>query len=184
MAKAEVADWPLLGPLCRSVGTLFIDRASKRDIPRVMQSMEAVLEDGRGVIIFPEGTSTRGERVERFRPSLLDAAASSGRPVHYGSLSYRTPPRSVPAHLSVCWWGDMPFFRHLVGLLRLPTIHATLIFGEEPIRASDRKVLAERLQQAVQRQFQAVILPEAVRERPEAVSVHNSGPDGRPKEKP
>ena len=177
VAKAEVAGWPLLGPVCRSVGTLFIDRASKRDIPRVMREMEAVLEDGRGVIIFPEGTSSRGEKVERFLPSLLDAAARSGRPVCYGSLSYRTPPLGPPAHQWVCWWGNMPFFRHLVGLLRFPAIQATLIFGAEPIRDSDRKVLATRLQQAVQRQFRAVVEPGVASMHPVAVSVHNSGPE-------
>ena len=71
-------------------------------------------------------------------------------------MSYRTPPGSVPAQLSVCWWGDMTFGKHLVGMLGLPEIRATLSFGEERILERDRKILAERLHYAVEAQFQPV----------------------------
>lgn len=156
VARADVAGWPLIGRLCRAVGTLFIDRASKRDLPRVMRQMEEVLESGRGVVLFPEGTTSRGDDVLPFRPSLLDAAARSGRPVWYASLSYATPPGCAPADRAVCWWGEMPFTSHLLGLLGLPEIRARLTYGEQPILESDRKILAARLQQAVERQSQAV----------------------------
>jgi 1-acyl-sn-glycerol-3-phosphate acyltransferase len=157
VARADVAGWPLIGALCRSVETLFIDRSVKRDLPEVMRQMEQVLDTGRGVILFPEGTTTKGDGVLPFRPSLLDAAARAGRPVWYASLSYRTPPGSEPAQRSVCWWGDMPFTPHFLGVLGLPRIRARLSFGEQPIRESDRKILAARLQRAVERDFQAVV---------------------------
>jgi len=157
VARADVADWPLIGALCRTVETLFINRASKRDLPRVMRQMEQVLDSGRGVVLFPEGTTTKGDAVLPFRPSLLDAAARSGRPVWYASLSYSTPPGCEPAQRSVCWWGEMPFTAHFLGVLRLPEIRARVTFGEQPIRESDRKILAARLQHAVERQFQAVV---------------------------
>jgi 1-acyl-sn-glycerol-3-phosphate acyltransferase len=157
VAKAEVDRWPLVGALCRSVDTVFIDRKTKRDIPRVTQRLQDILADGRGVVLFPEGTSTKGEGVLRFRPGLLAEAARSGRSVSYASLSYKTPPGSRPARLAVCWWGDMPFPRHLIRLLGLPGFEASLTFGEEPIRETDRKLLATRLQRAVERQFQAVV---------------------------
>ena len=35
VSKADVYDWPLIGRLCASVDTLFIQREYKRDIPRV-----------------------------------------------------------------------------------------------------------------------------------------------------
>jgi 1-acyl-sn-glycerol-3-phosphate acyltransferase len=157
VAKADVAGWPLIGALCRSVNTMFIDRDIKRDIPRVMRQIDEDQDQGLGVVLFPEGTSTKGEGVQRFRPSLLEAAARAERPVRYASISYSTPPGSIPAHLSVCWWGGMPFMRHLLGLLALPWIDARLVFGEEPIQASDRKVLATRLRSAVERQLQTVV---------------------------
>jgi len=148
VSKAEVEDWPLIGPLVRSVGTLFIDRGAKRDLPQVVKSMEDVLESGRGVVFFPEGTTSGGTDVAAFRPSLLEPAVRSRRPVHFASLSYRSP--------EICWWGDMKFTPHALQMLALPGFEARLNFGTEPIREDDRKVLATRLRQAIERQFEAV----------------------------
>ncbi len=157
VARSDVASWPLAGSLCRAVDTLFIDRASKRDIPRVMERIDEIMLDGRGVVVFPEGTSSRGDAVGPFRPGLLEAAARADRSVSYATLTYKTPPQAAPAHVAVCWWGNAPFFPHLIELMRLPRFRATLTFGAESIRETDRKVLATRLHAAVQQQFQAVV---------------------------
>jgi len=157
LAKSEVAGWPAIGTICRAVDTIFIDREIKRDIPRAMGRIRRVVDTGRGVVIFPEGSSTKGDTVMRFRPSLLEAAASAGHPVSYAALSYRTPAGSAPAHLAVCWWGEMRFLSHLMGLLAVPRIHASLSFGEERIQERDRKTLARRLQYAVEERFQPVV---------------------------
>lgn len=157
VSKAEVRDWPVVGRLCASVDTLFVQREQKRDIPRVMNEMERVLESGRGIVLFPEGTSSGGDGVLRFRASLLDSAARSGRPVHYASLSYRTPDGCRPARETVCWWGNMSFAPHVFNLLALRGFEARVVFGESPILEPDRKELAARLQREVERQFQTVI---------------------------
>ena len=143
VARSDVERWPVVGRLCRAVNTLFVDRTNKRDLPRVMSEIERTFDDGRGVVVFPEGTSTKGANVQRFKPSLLESAARAGWPVSFASLSYRTFSRNSPAHLSVCWWGDMGFGRHLLQMLGLPGFQASLVFGEEPIRERDRKLLAE-----------------------------------------
>lgn len=157
VARADVADWPVMGSLCRGAGTLFIDRTNKRDIPRVMARIRQVVGSGGGIVVFPEGTSTGGDGVARFKPSLLETAATEALPVSYAALSYRTPAGSVPAQLSVCWWGDMPFAGHVVSMLGLPEIRATLRFGSDRIVDRDRKALARRLRSAVEAQFQPVV---------------------------
>jgi 1-acyl-sn-glycerol-3-phosphate acyltransferase len=113
VAKAEVAHWPVIGLLCRSVGTIFIDRARKRDLPRVIDEMVAALQRGRRVIFFPEGTSTSGATVLPFRSPLFEATIRTGVPVRYASLAYCTPKGAPPAHQVVCWWGDMTFIDHV-----------------------------------------------------------------------
>jgi 1-acyl-sn-glycerol-3-phosphate acyltransferase len=153
IAKSEIAGWPLIGLLCRSVGTLFVDRKRRRDIPRVNAAIDRTFDGGQGIILFPEGTSTRGLDVAGFRPSLLDVAVRSGHPVSYATLTYSTEPEVVSADLAVCWWGDMEFVPHFLNLLKLRSFYASLIFGEESIQEDDRKLLAERLWQAVSRQF-------------------------------
>jgi lyso-ornithine lipid O-acyltransferase len=157
VSKAEVRDWFAVGRLCASVDTLFIQRESKREIPRVVESIEAVLAGGRGVVLFPEGTSSGGDAVLRFRPALLEAAARAELPVHCAAIAYRTPPGAPPASEVVCWWRDMPFVPHVWNLLALPRFEARLCFAEETVCEPDRKLLAERLQRMVERQLRTVV---------------------------
>lgn len=149
VSKSEVAAWPVIGWLARSMGTLFLDRSRKREIPDVIEKIRASFREGQGIVIFPEGTSTDGSEVLPFYPSLLAPAAAVRQPVAYSSIHYRTPPGSPPASRSVCWWGDMEFLGHFLALLRLPAVECTVSFGSESLEDSDRKRLAERLHRAV-----------------------------------
>lgn len=153
VSKAEVRRWPVVGPLARLAGTVFVDRGRRKDVVRVGGEMGAALAEGCGLVFFPEGTSTRGTGVDPFRSSLLQPAAEAQLPVHFATLRYTTPEKEVPAETSVAWWGDMELAPHLMDLLRLPSIEAELIFGDEPIVASDRKLLAEALHAAVSGPF-------------------------------
>ncbi len=153
VAKSEVARWPFIGLICRTLGMIFIDRGRRRDIPSALRRIERALGRGSGVVIFAEGTSTAGEAVAPFKPSLLEFAARRRVPVHYASVSYRTPPTEAPARTAVCWWDDMTFPGHLYRMFQLPRFEADIRFGERPILENDRKVLAERLWTAVNAQF-------------------------------
>jgi len=160
IAKQDVSRWPVLGLMCRSMGTIFIDREKRKDVTRVNRLIEKALASGRGIVLFAEGTSTEGATVREFKPALLEQAAALRLPVHYAALSYSTPSGEVPAHLSVCWWGDMTFPGHLFALLGLPGFRATLVFGPRSIQEADRKRLAIRLREAVEEQFIPVVVME------------------------
>jgi 1-acyl-sn-glycerol-3-phosphate acyltransferase len=153
IAKSEVARWPALGPVARSVGTIFVNRTSRRSLPATLAAIERAFAQGLGVVLFAESTSTSGERVSPFKSSLLELAAQQRIPVYYASVSYRTPPGAAPARASVCWWGDMTFPRHLFELFQLPGFAARVRFGARPIQAADRKELAQALWSAVNAQF-------------------------------
>jgi len=157
IAKSEAAGWPLIGAMCRSVGTLFVDRRPTRDLPRTLAAVDRVLAAEQGVVLFPEGTSTCGAEVARFHPSLLEVAARARYPVSYASLGYATADGVAPAHLAVCWWGDMELPGHLWDLLALPGFRATVAFGDERIQDDDRKLLAARLWRAVDGLFTPVV---------------------------
>jgi 1-acyl-sn-glycerol-3-phosphate acyltransferase len=156
VSKAEVRGWPLLGPICTALGTIYIDRGQRRDIPRVMAEIAAALDRGLGVVFFPEGTSSRGDTVAPFKPSLLDLPVRLKRPVHHATLGYRTPPGEPPAHEAVCFAGDVPFARHAWGILELRGIFASVHLDPEPIAEADRKLLAERLRGAILESFEPV----------------------------
>lgn len=156
VAKRDVRRWPLIGALATLAGTIFVDRDAPRDAVRAAGSIEAALAGGDTVVLFAEGTSTRGDRVLPLKPALLEPAARAGWAVRYAAVSYRTAPGQPPADEAVCWWGEMEFLPHLVGVTRLTEFTGTVAFGAEPMRASDRKDLAAGLHAAIERHFTPV----------------------------
>jgi 1-acyl-sn-glycerol-3-phosphate acyltransferase len=160
VAKSEVQKWPALGWLANSIGTIFLARNNKRDIPRVIKLINRHHAAGLGIVIFAEGTSTKGEAILPLKPALLEPAAQAGYPVSYASLRYEVAETETPAWLSVCWWGDMAFLPHLKTLLQIPEIQASVIYGERTIRAAERKQLAQELWQALDAQFVPLITPQ------------------------
>lgn len=156
VSKAEVRRWPFWGWMATMGGTVFVDRARRRDALRVLAGMDRALERGDGVVVFPEATSTEGATILPFKTSLLELAASREAPVHWVVLSYRVSEAGVRARERVCWWGDMTFGRHLLGLCALRAVDCTVRFGEPPIRAASRKALARDLRRAMLRQHEPV----------------------------
>lgn len=153
VAKAEVAAWPLIGRLCRALGTVFLDRTRKRDLLRVLPILDQRLRAGHGVVIFPEGTTGDGSRVLPFRSPLFAAATRAGLPAHVATLTYETPAGAAHPSEAICWWGDMAFVPHLLAFLRLPRSTARLAFERHPITDRDRKRLAIAAHAGIARRF-------------------------------
>ncbi len=157
LAKSEVAYWPVLGWLARAVGTLFVNRRNSRDVVRINEEIDRVLGHNEGIVIFPEGTTSKGESVLPFKTGILETVARRGMPVSYAAVSYRTPENELPAMQVVCWWGDMTLVDHLFNLLKLPSFEATIVFGDEALTASDRKEMAMLLNEKVSQHFIPVV---------------------------
>ncbi len=149
VSRADLADWPVIGFLATRAGTIYLERERKRALLSVNQRIQAALAAGGGVVVFPEGTSSGGQRVLPFRPSLLAPAADLGLPVCYAALSYATHAGDPAASKAVCWWGEMPFGPHVLGLLGLRGVRARVAFGAQTVKSSDRKELARKLWQGV-----------------------------------
>lgn len=157
VAKKEIENWFLAGRIVRDMGIIFIDRKNRRDIPRAGQEITERLNAGEGVIVFPEGTSTKGEGILPFNSSFMEFAARTNVPVSYVSISYRTPEGGPTASESICWWDDTPFLVHMFRSFMVPKFTAILNFGDEPVINTDRKALAAELQGKVTERFIPVI---------------------------
>ena len=123
-----------------------------------MREIHSELGNGMGVVLFAEGTSSKGAGVLPFRPSLLEVAAQSEIPVSYAALSYRTLDGDLPAHEAVCWWGGAPFSPHVLECAALRRIDARVVFGSERIHDADRKQLATQLRDEIQKIFEPVVI--------------------------
>jgi 1-acyl-sn-glycerol-3-phosphate acyltransferase len=91
VSKADVKHWPLVGALVTAVGTLFIERESKRDALRVVHQMADALRGGDMVAVFPEGTTGPGPDLLPFHANLLQAAIATGTPVQGAVLRFHQP---------------------------------------------------------------------------------------------
>lgn len=91
VSKAEVRQWPLIGWLAARSETVFLRRGSRGHAKVVNGEIAALLNAGRNVAIFPEGTTTDGSHVLPFHAALLQAAIEAGRAVQPVALSYHTP---------------------------------------------------------------------------------------------
>lgn len=122
LSKAEVRRWPLIGNLAVAVGTIFIRRGGGEANAK-SQQIARQLELGRRVVIFPEGTTTIGERVLPFHPKLFGAALHSRASIQPVMLHYQTrlgEPSIAP------FVGDDDFKDHLCRVLLSTPIHVTL----------------------------------------------------------
>ncbi len=157
ISRHDVKSWPIIGHLTTMMGTIYINRDVRKDVVRVGNLIATALARGEGIALFAEGTSSSGTQVNPLKPSLLEFAVQSRQPVHYASLGYRTEPGEVPAHLAVCWWGDMGFSTHVFNLLKVPRFEAEIVFGEDTVLEEDRKKLAQELHARISRLFTPVV---------------------------
>ncbi len=142
VSKSDVRYWPIVGFLSTWAGTIYLNRRKKTDVAKVGRQVAAHLNEGRRVIVFPEGTSSDGSQILPFHSSLFSPAVSTKSPITPCHLSYSEPGNQ--AEQTVCYWGDMLFLTHFLNLLTLESIHATIVFGEALPSESTRKELAKQ----------------------------------------
>jgi lyso-ornithine lipid O-acyltransferase len=154
VAKKEVRNWPYIGFIMEMVGIIFVDRTKKKDVIRVNEELKFACNEHQGITVFPEGTTSGGENVLQFKPSLLEIAATENLKVSYASIQYHTHSKDELAVNSVCFFGARDsFLGHLLKLAKNRTINCTIHFGDEKIQANNRKTLAKLLQKNVERIF-------------------------------
>jgi lyso-ornithine lipid O-acyltransferase len=122
ISKAEVSGWPLVGGVVRRLGVIFHERARTEDALRVLREARGAFSDGLSVLNFPEGTTTRGDRVLPFRPGLFGVARAAGVPVIPVAIAYE------PERLA--WVGDDTFVPHYLRMAGERRIVIRMRLGE------------------------------------------------------
>lgn len=162
IAKDEVQDWPLFGTFAKLQRTVFVDRNSKRKAGSQSRDIANRLRAGDILVLFPEGTTSDGNRVLPFKSSLFGAAklaldenaADAQVFVQPVSIAY-TKSHGIPLgryHRSIVGWsGTVSLKNHLMGLLKARSIGVEVTFGEPMIfnHHSNRKHLAKSMELAI-----------------------------------
>ena len=179
VAKAEVASWPLFGFLAKMQNTVFIERRQTRAAQQRDQ-LTQYLAEGRNLIMFPEGTSTDGQRVLPFKSSLFSAIENAAedidlvvQPVSITCTTIDGLPLTQNLRSFYSWYGDMTLVPHLWQAFKCDRFGVDVIF-HPPIHARtvpDRKKLALLCQQSVASGVELCITGRWVEERDEHAKI-------------
>ncbi len=163
IAKQEVGTWKFFGTLARLQRTIFI----RRERAKALEDRDNIrrrLIDGDALVVFPEGTSSDGNRVLRFKSALLSAAEMAlsedaahhathvpVQPVSVAYVGLHGIPMGRENRPFFAWYGDMELVPHLWEAFGLGPIdvvvelHKPLTVDE----AGGRKELAAAAEAAV-----------------------------------
>ena len=152
VSKREVKKWPIVGQWNVLCGTIFINRQRKNEVGALVREMTRKLRQEANILLFPEGTSTNGEKMLPFQTAPLAAPLRSRSIIVPVTLAYTTideQPVTAANRDSIYWYGDMEFVTHFWNLLgrRGVEVLVTLQPKIECFRYADnsagRKKLAE-----------------------------------------
>ncbi|MDN3644965.1 lysophospholipid acyltransferase family protein [Pontixanthobacter aestiaquae] len=71
VAKAELAEVPVIGWLCSLNRTVHVKRENRSGVAEQINALREALEDNWSVTVFPEGTTTDGQSLLPFKTSML-----------------------------------------------------------------------------------------------------------------
>jgi 1-acyl-sn-glycerol-3-phosphate acyltransferase len=154
VSKAEIASWPIVGYLAKTIGTVFIQREKRSDTRKIMQQLADILRGGGLIAIFPEGTTTDGLAVQPFHANLFQAPVLAGSPVQPICLMYED--MQGRQSLAPAYTGTTTLFESLNMMLSNGPIKAHLYVGAPIWGGGDRRQLAQQAHQAVEQGFQVL----------------------------
>ena len=127
ISRHDLASWPLIGRSARRVGTLFVDRESRRSGASVLREVDSALARGEGVAMFPEGTAHVGDEVHEFRTGAFNAARRAEAEIVPIGLAYESEDAYFPKE---------PFMSHIKRIASLSR-HRVVVEVGEPLSPAD-----------------------------------------------
>lgn len=150
VAKSEIRSWPVFGYLTSKTNALYIERGKRQDAARIVNTAATSLEAGDNLCFFPEGTTTDGTEVKRFKSSLIQAAIQANATIRPVAIRYPTP--NGNANLGVAYAGETTMRESMLQILsqKYPIVElhflAPIIVAELSEQDKDRRVLTQHIE--------------------------------------
>ena len=158
IAKSEVRGWPVFGLLARLQATIFVEREQRRKTGDQVDEIARRMTDGEIVVLFPEGTTSDGNRLLEIKSSLFGAAASAVPHAPDGvvfiqpvSIAYTGVHGMAMGRFHrplAAWPGDIELLPHLLAVAREGAVDVDVDFGERVDYSGDssRKVVSRTVE--------------------------------------
>ncbi|MBM6593887.1 lysophospholipid acyltransferase family protein [Microvirga pudoricolor] len=164
IAKSEIEGWPVVGFMAKLQRSVFIDRARRGATAEVNETVGLRLAKGEVIVLFPEGTTSDGNRLLPFRSSIVGAAQAAltdpgAGPVHLQplALSY-TRRNGLPVTRRerpfIAWYADMDLAPHLAHFVANGALDVVVTWGEPVPFNGNRKQATAAAEEAVRRAIQ------------------------------
>lgn len=162
VAKREVRNWPFFGLLAQLQRSVFIERGKRSQTEAQRERILARLADGDILVLFPEGTSSDGNRVLPFNSALFSVAEreiegpDGARPVVVQPISlayvrYHGMPMGRRLRPKFAWYGDMVLMPHLLGVFAMGPVDV-IVHAHAPVTIrhfGSRKALSRHCQTVI-----------------------------------
>ncbi len=131
LTSVEMQRTPFLGFMASLAGARFTERRNKFKLKNEINNISKLLSSSVSLAIYPEGTSTNGEKVLNFKSSFFESSVITKTPVQPVCINY--------THLSgkkvtsqnrdkICWYGKASFAPHLIKFLKESSLVCELNF--------------------------------------------------------
>lgn len=147
VTSIEVKNSGWAGKLSELAGCLFVERRSRENRDLEVEQIEIALSAGVPVVVFPEATSSDGQKVLPFKSTLYECAIRARVPIHNFMIRYQN--EEVP------YYGDMTLLTHLFKLTSVEKVSACLDFLETfPVSETmERRALAQASEALIRKSY-------------------------------
>ncbi len=169
IAKSEVGTWPGIKWLARLQRTVFVDREKRNHAGKQADSIAARLAEGDAMVLFAEGTTGDGHRLQPFKSALFgalhgalkhtDDEQMTVQPVALGYTRLHGLPLGRLHQARAAWPGDVELGPHLLTFLQHGAYDVEVVFGQpaEFSAETNRKSIAQEMQVEVRQNFSRVM---------------------------
>ena len=119
----------ILGTVARLGGVVFVDRLNKMNIKTEIDKISGVINSGFNVIVFPEATSSNGDKVLEFKSSLFTPAIESGIKIQPLCIKYKKLNGrliGIDNRDFIYYYGEAEFFIHFRNLISQRSIEVEI----------------------------------------------------------
>jgi 1-acyl-sn-glycerol-3-phosphate acyltransferase len=148
VAKAEIANWPVIGWVASRGGTIYHHRGSNDSLHGVMHQMVERLQKGLACAVFPEGRTTDGREIGTFHARIFQPAVLAEVPAQPVALKYGI---KGSAQTIVAFAAKENFAANVLRLLGEPPRVVEVHFLEPVIATEDgRRKMADTCRERIQ----------------------------------
>jgi len=138
VGKYEIRKYPIIGFAAEKTGVLFVKRDQKDHRTAIRNQICELLESGRSVLLFPEGTVNEGREVLPLKVGGFSAALKARKPIVPVCIQYHSG--------DAIWKPGQGLKSHFFEQIENPVLRIDLHFGS-PLKVDTPENLAEQARQ-------------------------------------